>query len=331
MKRYTAILLALLFAAALFGCTQASPPAPDKLSIVCTVFPQYDWVRQILGDNAGDVELSLLLKSRADLHNYQPSVPDIAMISTCDLFIYVGGESDDWVEDALAQAVNPEMVMINLLNVLGDAVKIEAHIEDDDGHDHGHHHHDDEDEDGETEEPEYDEHVWLSLKNAEVFCAAIADALAALLPENAGAYQANLAAYTAKLSALDEGYQTAVDEARMKTLLFGDRFPFRYLVDDYGIQYDAAFPGCSAEAEASFDTIVRLAKKTDAWSLHAIMVTESADKSIAMTVIENTAGKDQKILVLDAMQSVTIADVQDGMTYLSIMESNLDVLKEALK
>jgi len=323
LKRTAAILLALLLSAVtLFGCTQADPPETDTLSIVCTIFPQYDWVRQILGEWADDATISLLLNNRADLHNYQPSVDDIIKISACDLFIYVGGESDGWVDDALDQAINPDMIVINLLETLGDAAKLEEDLEED------HDHHDDDDDEGDAE---YDEHVWLSLKNAQVFCAAIAEALAALVPENAAAYQANLSAYAEKLSALDAQHQLTVETTQIKTLLFGDRFPFRYLVDDYGLIYDAAFPGCSAETEASFDTIVRLAKRVDEWGLHAVMVTESADKSIAGTIIENTAGQDQQILVLDAMQSVTASDINNGVTYLSIMESNLAVLTQALK
>jgi len=323
MKRYPAILLALiLLAVMLFGCTQAVQPKTEKLRIVCTIFPQYDWVRQILGDQAGEVNLTLLLNNRADLHNYQPSVSDIAMISTCDLFIYVGGESDGWVDDALAQATNPDMLAINLLEELGEAAKEEELLEGMEA---------EEEEEGDEDEVDYDEHIWLSLKNAPVFCAVIADALAALDSENAEEYQSNLAGYNASLSALNAQYQAAVSMAPIKTLLFGDRFPFRYLVDDYGLIYDAAFAGCSAETEASFDTIARLAKRVDEWGLHTVMVTESADKSIAETIIENTAGKNQQILVLDAMQSVTMGSVQTGTTYLSIMESNLAVLKDALK
>ena len=325
MKRTTAILLALLLlAVALPGCGQAAPDkaGAGKPSIVCTIFPQYDWVRQILGDKAGDVDLTLLLGSKTDLHNYQPSVDDIVKISTCDLFIYVGGESDGWVHDALAQVTNPDMIAINLLEALGDAAKEEELLPSMEA--------EDEEEGGEEEGPEYDEHVWLSLKNAQVFCPVIADALAQIDPENAGTYQANLAAYDAKLAALDAQYRAAVDAAPIKALLFGDRFPFRYLKDDYGLECDAAFAGCSAETEASFGTIARLAEKVDEWGLHTVMVIESGDKSIAETIIANTAGGNQQILVLDSMQSVTFGALE-SVTYLSIMEGNLAVLKEALK
>jgi len=318
MKRFFALALSfLLLICILPGCIQSAKP-DGKISIVCTIFPQYDWTRQILGDRAGEFDLTLLLSSRADLHNFQPSVEDIVNISKCDLFIYVGGESDKWVKDALAQAANPDMIVIDLLDVLGDAAKEEELLPG-------------MEEEEEDDEDAYDEHVWLSLSNAKVFVAAIADAIASMDPENADAYHMSQAAYQGKLEALIREYQSAVEAAPVKTLLFGDRFPFRYLMDDYGLEAFAAFPGCSAETEASFDTVVNLAKKADELALRCVLVTESSDRSIAETIIENTAAGGQQILVLDAMQSVTANDIQNGAAYLSIMEGNLAVLKEALK
>jgi len=320
MKRITAIFaIFLALVLVLPGCGQFG--TKDKISIVCTVFPQYDWVREILGDGIGAMEVTLLLKNRIDLHNYQPSVDDIVKISNCDLFIYVGGESDGWVDDALRGATNKNMAVLNLLEILGDAAKedeilegMEMEHEDDDDHD-GH-------------ETEYDEHVWLSLKNARLFCAAIAEALSGLDSANAAKYEGNLDRYTEKLDSLDAEYAAAANTAPVKTLLFGDRFPFRYLTHDYGLVPYAAFPGCSAETEASFETIVFLAKKLDELNLKAVVVTESSDKKIAQAIIDNAGDKNRRILVLDAMQSV--GEGEDA-TYLSIMESNLEVLKEALK
>ena len=331
MKQFTAISLIflILLPTALSGCGDVkTADSGDKISIVCTVFPQYDWVRQILGEEADNVDLTLLLQSRIDLHNFQPSVDDIVRISNCDLFIYVGGESDEWAEDVLGEAINEEMIIVNLLDELGEAAKVEEIIEgmeDEDDDDH------DDEGDDDDHEDEYDEHVWLSLKNAQMFCAIIAEVLTELDPENTVVYQSNLAAYTQKLSALDSEYQMAVKAAPIKTLLFGDRFPFRYLVDDYGLSYYAAFAGCSAETEASFETIIFLSEKTDELSLNNIMVTESSDMKIAETIRNNTTAKNQQILKLDAMQSVITSDVQSGTSYLSIMESNLNVLKEALR
>ena len=320
MKKCTVIILALLMLT-LPLMSGYSGKDDGRLKVVCTVFPQYDWVREILGDRAGDIEPTLLLKNNIDLHSYQPTVDDMVKISSCDLLIYVGGASDGWVADALKEAKNKNMTVINLMDVLGHALKEEEFVEGMEDCDA---------DDGEDGEAEYDEHVWLSLRNARIFCPVITSALSALDSDNAGEYQDNMTAYVEKMLALDAEYQAAADAAAVKTLLFGDRFPFRYLVDDYGLDYYAAFPGCSAETEASFKTIINLAEKVDELGLKTVMVTESSDKSIAQTIINNTAAKNQRILVLDAMQSVTANDVKRGTTYLSIMESNLGVLKEAL-
>lgn len=325
MKRIAVIALALVLLMGLLpGCGTAKPTG-GKPSIVCTIFPQYDWVRQILGDKADKFDLTLLLGNKVDLHSYTPSFDDMMKVSNCDLFVYVGGESDGWVKDALAKPANKDMQVIDLLEVLGDAAKEEEMLPGMQAED------EEEAEEDAEEEVEYDEHVWLSLKNAQVFCAAIADALGKLDPDNAAAYEVNKDAYNARLAALDLEYQAAVDAAPTKALLFGDRFPFRYFKDDYGLECDAAFLGCSAETEASFDTIINLARKVDALKLHTVMVIESGDQSIAKAIIAQTAAKDQQILVLDSMQSVTTADIRGGTTYLSIMESNLRVLKEALQ
>ena len=260
----------------------AAEKSADSLQIFTTIFPEYDWVKQILGDNPADAQGTMLLDNGVDLHSYQPTAEDILKISTCDLFIYVGGESDEWVEDALQEATNKDMVVINLLDVLGDKVKEEELVEGMEG--------EEEDEEGDDEEPEYDEQ-----------------------------------------SALDTKYENAVSNGSVNTLLFGDRFPFRYLVDDYGLDYFAAFVGCSAETEASFETIIFLAQKVNELSLPCIMTIEGTDHKIAETIVQNTETKDQKILTIDSMQSTTARDVQNGTTYLSLMESNLEVLKEALQ
>lgn len=503
---------------------EADTPAEDKqMKIVTTIFPEYDWVKTILGDKASNTELTLLLDNGVDLHSYQPTAEDMVKISECDMFVYVGGESDEWVEDVLASAENEDMVVINLLDVLGDSVKNEEIVEGmEHEHDHEHskevstfedsevqdrelsdwegdwqsayplvldgaldeawehkaedgdmtaaeykdyytkgyktdytaisihdnkisftddkgnvtessykyngfyiqnwstgtkaamyrfeaedkesgapiyiefndhiiepadaehfhirmsnesydaivdpegnwptffdaslspegvceevighgQHKDDEDEDDEHEdadhedgdehehEEEKDEHVWLSLKNADVICANIAVELGNIDTANKDLYMSNYSAYKEQLTSLDAEYKAAVDAGKNKTLLFGDRFPFRYLVDDYGLDYFAAFTGCSAESEASFETIVFLSGKVDELGLSAIMTIEGANHKIAETVRDNTTSKDQKILTMNSMQSTTSEDIANGTTYLSVMTSNLDVLKEALQ
>lgn len=342
MKKITALLLALfMLVGALAGCgKQNDTNQTDKLSIVTTIFPEYDWVREILGDKADNAEITMLLDNGVDLHSYQPTADDIVKISDCDLFIYVGGESDEWVEDALRNAANGNMKVINLLEVLGDSVKTEEIVEGmqeaeheyEDAEEHEHedaHAHEDAEE--HEHEEEADEHVWLSLKNAKMLVRVISKALQELDPDNKDIYAANADAYVKKLSALDAEYQAAVDAASNKTILFGDRFPFRYLVDDYGLRYYAAFVGCSAETEAGFETISFLAKRVDELKLPCVLTIEGAQHKIAETVVRNTTAKNQRVLTMDSMQSTTSKDVKNGTTYLSVMEKNLSVLKEALR
>ena len=300
MKKIIALLLVLLMTAGtLAGCGKQkdddTTDTTDKLSIVTTIFPEYDWVRQILGDKADNADVTMLLDNGVDLHSYQPTADDIVKISDCDLFIYVGGESYGWVEDALKNATNKDMKVVNLLEVLGDKVKNEEVVE---GMQEEEHEHEDGEEHEEGEEHEHeeeaDEHVWLSLKNAEVLVGTISNALQEVDPGNKDAYAANADAYVKKLSALDAEYQTAVDNAARKTVLFGDRFPFRYLVDDYGLNYYAAFVGCSAETEASFETISFLAKKVDELKLPCVLIIEGKNHKIAETIVKNTAPKKPK-------------------------------------
>ena len=505
MKKMIPLFLVLTMVVGLLaGCgkknaAETGESDSNKLSVVTTIFPEYDWVKEILGDKAESTDLTMLLDNGVDLHSYQPTADDIVKISDCDLFIYVGGESDGWVEDALKEATNKDMKVIDLLEVLGDSVKTEETVEGMQETEHAHDHskevstfedHEVQDrslsdwagswqsaypfaldgtlddafaamaEEGEMTADEYktyyqngyktditniniegdhiaftyedgkkvgsdykyigyyiqnwstgtkaamyrfeavdrtsgapiyiefndhmiesaapehfhirmsnesfdaivdpekswptffpadmtgedlcehmeghdheeeaDEHVWLSLKNAKTLVAAIADALQELDPDNKDTYAANTSAYIEKLSALDGAYQSAVDGAARKTVLFGDRFPFRYLVDDYGLRYYAAFAGCSAESEASFETVSFLAKKVDELKLPCVLTIEGKNHKIAETIVENTAEKNQKILTMDSMQSTTSEDVANGTTYLSVMEQNLSMLKEAL-
>ena len=505
MKKMIPLFLVLTMAVGLLaGCgkknaAEKGESDSNKLSVVTTIFPEYDWVKEILGDKAGSTDLTMLLSSGVDLHSYQPTADDIVKISDCDLFIYVGGESDKWVDDALKEATNKDMKVIDLLEVLGDSVKTEETVEGMQETEHAHDHskevstfedHEVQDrslsdwagswqsaypfaldgtlddafaamaEEGEMTADEYktyyqkgyktditnigiegdhiaftyedgkkvgsdykyigyyiqnwstgtkaamyrfeavdrtsgapvciefndhmiesaapehfhirmsnesfdaivdpekswptffpadmtgedlcehmeghdheeeaDEHVWLSLKNAKTLVRAISDALQELDPDNKDTYAANTSAYIEKLSALDGAYQSAVDGAARKTVLFGDRFPFRYLVDDYGLSYYAAFAGCSAESEASFETVSFLAKKVDELGLPCVLTIEGKNHKLAETIVQSTTKKNQKVLTMDSMQSMTSEDAANGATYLSVMEQNLSVLKEAL-
>ena len=347
MKKILSVLLILILSVGcLSACGSGKGSGDGKLRIVATIFPEYDWVKSILGDRAADAELTLLLDNGVDLHSYQPTAEDILTISDCDLFIYVGGESDRWVDDALRNPVNKNRIVINLMDVLGSAVKEEEIVpgmqEEEHDHDHedgdhddhedGDHDHEDGDHDHDHEEgPEYDEHVWLSLRNAAVIVKSLSESIQKLDPDHAETYRKNTEDYLAKLNALDGQYKAAVDAASVKTLLFGDRFPFRYMTDDYNLNYYAAFVGCSAESEASFETIAFLSEKVDELSLRSVITIEGTDHRIAETIIRNTKTKDQQILVLDSLQSAKAEDIKNGVTYLSVMEKNLTVLKEALK
>lgn len=348
MKKWIAmVLLVVMSVSLLSACNNGNANLPntekdmeqsEQIRIVTTIFPTYDWVREIVGENADHVELTMLYSNGADLHSYQSTAEDILNISNCDVFICVGGESDLWVEEVLQQANNPDIKVIKLMDVLGSGVKAEEVVE---GMETEHIHEHDEDEEAEEheyeeehnheEDVEYDEHVWLSLKNAILVCDSIAETLVEIDPDNSVVYQTNVEAYKEKLTMLDMEYTKAVEDATQTTILFGDRFPFRYLVDDYGLSYYAAFVGCSAETEASFETVIFLAEKVDELELQCVCIIERSNPKLAQTIIENTQNKNMEILVLNSMQSITSEEVANGATYLSIMENNLDVLKKALR
>jgi len=288
MKRIIVLLLsALMVLSVLSGCDNKKNNNDNKLKVVTTIFPIYDWVREVLGDVDADVEV--LLNNGVDLHSYQPTVDDIAKINNADVFMYVGGESDGWVESVLES--NKNVRVVNLLEVLGDSVKLEEELEGVE-HDYEHDHEDEE---------EYDEHVWLSLRNAKKCIEAIKDVLCELDPTNMDRYKKNAEEYIEKLELLDQKYMGVVSNSKNNTLIFGDRFPFRYLVDDYNLNYYAAFVGCSTESEASFNTITFLAKKLDELGLTSILTIEGNNHKIAETIVKNTENKNQEILILNSM------------------------------
>lgn len=318
---------------------------PKKISVVATIYPQYDWLKNVIGERADAVDLTLLIKNGTDLHSYKPSAQDIATIAKADLVVYVGGESDEWIEKALEATPKEGRIALNLMKTLGDRVKEEEVVEGmqadpsassgtEEHHEHDkvtepaeatseHHHH---------EEVENDEHIWLSLKNAWILVNALAESLSKVNSANSSIYTANAAIYNTKLSELDNEFATATSDASQKTVLFGDRFPFRYLVDDYGIKYYAAFVGCSAESEASFETVAFLAGKMDSLQLPAIFTIDGSDGKIARAILEASKNsKNAQVLTLNSMQSVTDEQIKAGADYLSIMRDNLEVLKKALK
>lgn len=312
MKRKIFALFALvLFGLSLTGC--GGQPEKEGISVVAAIFPEYDWARQIIGDCTG-VQLHFLVDDGVDPHSFQPSVADLVTVSECDLLIYGGGESDKWLEDVLAEPANKNIRSIALLPLLGEKAHTEEIVAGMQG--------------SEAEE-EADEHVWLSIRNAALFCTAIAQALCEMDPGQAEQYQANLEAYLKKLSELDEAYRQTVQAASKDTIVVCDRFPYRYLTGDYNLHYYAAFPGCSAETGASFETVVFLADRVRELELNALLVTETGDQQLAKTVAENAGRGDMAILTLNSMQSVS-AQQAASLDYLSVMEQNRLVLEQAL-
>lgn len=320
MKRILIMFIIICMSICLFSCSNSNNNQEEldndkTISIITTIYPIYDWVLNIV--DGSNVEVNYLMKNGSDLHNYQPTAQDIISIIDSDLFIYVGGESDEWVMDVLE---DKKINYLNLLEVLKDYIKVEEHIEgmqEDEDHEHEKEH---------EHEEEFDEHVWLSLKNAQVVCDAIYEKISSLDPDNKNLYETNLKEYKEKLVALDKEYETVIQNSTRDTVLFGDRFPFRYLFDDYGLKYYAAFAGCSAETEASFETVAFLSEKTNELDLNYVLCIENGNNKIAEAIINNSNNNERKVLALNSMQS--IAD--DSKTYIDIMKENLGVLKEVL-
>lgn len=313
------IIIITVIALALSSCgtssdVTAADPDSGKIKIVASIFPLYDWAKNIAGN---DAEVKLLMTNGVDMHSFQPTVDDIITVTDCDIFIYVGGKSDAWVEDALSKS-DKDLIVIDLMELLENSAKTEETVE---GM---------QEDPDEPEETEYDEHIWLSLRNAAESCKEICSALCSIDPEKRNVYTDNLEKFTAELDSMDKKYSDVFSGLHNKTVLFGDRFPFRYMTDDYDIDYYAAFAGCSAESEASFETIIFLANKVDELSLPVILKIETSDGSIAETIKNNTMSKDQEILTMNSMQSCTYADVQAGQTYLKIMDDDLSTLVKAL-
>jgi len=312
MKKLTALIFALCLALSLTACAAPTPVSEDgQLKIVTTIWPEYQWVTAILGDNPAKAEVTLLVDSGVDPHSFQPAVQDILALYTCDLLVYLGASSDQWVGEALEGQADPGLHTLPLMTAVEDELCTAGHDHDHAGHDHHH--------------EEYDEHIWLSLKKAQTLCHAIAHELGHIDGANAAYYEANAERYISRLAALDAEYEAAIPER--SHLVFADRFPFAYLAEDYGIHVEAAFPGCSAETEASFATVMHLAETVEREGLSSVLIIDGSDGSIARTVVEATESKTAEILTLHSMQSA----LGEEDTYLSVMEDNLEVLKQALQ
>jgi zinc transport system substrate-binding protein len=314
MKRlYILLAWVLIFSFTIFsgGCLRTRPAnANGKINVVSVIFPSYDFVRAIAGDM---VNLVMLLPPGSESHSYEPTPQDIIAIRNSNLFIYPGGENSDWVErivDSISN-VSENMIVLNMLDLV-DAVEEEI-VE---GM-----------EEEEEEEPSYDEHVWTSPQNAKVIVAAITEALCELDSANADFFRQNAAAYSAQLDELDASFEAVLDGAKRKTIIFGDRFPFRYLADAYGLQYFAAFPGCSTDTEPSAATVAFLINKVKSEKLPVIFHIELSNEKMADTISEATGAKK---LLLHSCHNLTKNDFEKGLTYLDVQKTNVVNLKEAL-
>ena len=329
-KLISIVMVVVLLASSLIACNannkkQVEQTDNNNIKIVTTIFPIYDWVKNILGEKFDKENVSILLDNSVDLHNYQPTSADIVKISNSDLFIYVGGESDEWVPEVLNQVSNKNLKTLNLMDCLSGNLQLEEEKEGMEESTEEHAGSEEEDEE------EYDEHIWLSLKNAVKLVSAISNVIKDIDNDNSNIYETNEKAYIDKLKVLDNDYNDMANAASNKMLIFGDRFPFLYMTKDYGLDYYAAFKGCSAETEASFKTIVFLTQKLDEYNLDYIMTIEGTNHKIAETIIENSKDKDRKILELNSMQSTTSNDINQGANYLDIMKNNLETLKKIIK
>jgi len=314
MKKILSVLLCGLMLAALGGCAirGGAAPAGDGLSVVSTIFAPYDFVRQLARDKA---EVTLLLPPGSESHAFEPTPRDIITIQNCDIFIYVGGESDAWVREVLESMDIGGMTVVRLIDCV-EAVAEEI-VE---GMEHDH-------EDDDHDDHALDEHVWTSPRNAKRIALRLLDALCGADAQNAEFYRENAEGYAAKLDALDDEFKAAVEAGTRRTIVFGDRFPFRYLADAYGLTYYAAFPGCASETKASAATVAFLIDKVRAEGIPVVFHVELSNQKMAKVIAEETGAR---VLLLHGCHNVTRDEMAAGVTYLELMNQNAENLKEAL-
>lgn len=325
MKRFLSFVLSLfivlLAAFSLSSCSSENAGLTQdngKISVVTTIFPYYDFTRSIAGDKA---DIKLLLSPGSEPHSYDPSPSDIVSIENCDIFIYNGGESDEWVESVLDSIENKNMKVMRMMDYVD--LLYEQSV-DHDSHEHTHeHNHDEEHEHGE----EYDEHIWTSVKNAEKLADAIYYELSACDSANKSIYSSNRDSYLSKLKSLDSKFSDIVSNAKRNTVVFGDRFPFLYFVTDYSLDYDCAFPGCSSETEPSISTVTHMIDFTRDNQIPVVFYLEFSNGRVARLISEDTGAKTMRY---SSCHNVTKDEFADGATYISLMEQNANSLREAL-
>ena len=339
MKFLLSIFIATAIAITLTACTNTTERTrnPDEpLRVIATIFPQYDFIRQIGGDR---VELTMLLDPGRESHGFEPTPRDIVAINNADLLVYVGGHGDTWVQQILASLDRDNLTAVALMDLV-DTVFVGEHGHShghshghdhehshDHSHDHDHHHSHGHSHDHHHHEHHYDEHVWTCPRNAMVIVSALAQTLATLDPTNAYFFKANAEAYIVKLQELDNAFANAVSQGQRSTIIFGDRFPFRYLVDTYGITAHAAFPGCSADTQASPGTIAFLINTVQQYNIPIVFYLEFSNRLIANVIAEATGAR---LVEMHSAHNVSNADFNAGITYLELMHRNVAALKEAL-
>lgn len=310
IKIVSAVMVLAGIAAGLCSCKKEAGEKSQKPVIIASVFPLYDWTKNIAGDA---VDVKLLLKNGTDLHSWQPAAGDILLVINADAFIHVGGESDVWVKKVFDSNKQSKTRVINCMNILHDELIEEEHEDDHD-------------------ELEYEEHIWLSLNNAKICVTQIAFQLSELFPEHADEFKNNADSYCAKLDELQKFCRTEIASGNLKKfVVFADRYAFAYFMRDYGVEVDAAFPGCSADTNANFETVLRLAGRIDEYNLKKVLVSETSDFKLANTVISNAKNKDVQIIVMNSMQQVVEEDVLMGESYLNLMKYNVETLIDCLE
>lgn len=289
-----------------------------KVSIITTNFPAYDFARAVAGEEA---DIKMLIKPGAEIHDFEPTPQDIIDIKNSKMFIYTGGESDEWIEDVLDDINTNDTKLFRMMDVV-EAVEEEIvdGMEHEDGNEEGQEH--------EKEEAEYDEHVWASLKNTQKIVSNIKDELVKISPENKNIFESNAEKYVNKLGKIEQEFQDVVKNGSRKTIVFGDRFPLRYFVDDYGLSYFAAFPGCSDQTEASSKTVAFLVDKIKSEKIPVVFKIEMSSGKIADTIANETGAK---VLTFNSAHNISADDFKNGMTYAEIMEKNVKALEEALR
>lgn len=315
-----AVLAVLVLLSALSGCGPQVDQDENKVQVVSTLFPYYDFARQIGGDR---VEVTLLLAPGRESHSFEPTPLDVIRISEADVFLYNGGEGEVWVDETMDAYDAPDQVvcrMMDYVDVLEEEL-VEG-MEAEGGHDHDHEGHEED-----SDEIEYDEHIWTSPVNAKRLAQAVCDALTKADPEGADYYAANLAAYEEDLTELDAAFRQVVAEGKRDILVFGDRFPLLYFCKTYGLRYRAAFQGCSSDTEPSVKTLAYLIDKVNEEHIPVVYHLELSSEAITNVICESTGAKS---LQFHSCHNLSREDFEQGATYLSLMWQNVEALKEGL-